>query len=672
MTKAKRNTISRYVLILLAVLSCLSFSCRKRGKAGTDENENGTPVTLSILPKLSVSDRNELKSVRVIIFSTRTFTPHGPKVLVRNEIINVSQEYLTTTYVGYNDIYVIGNEPQDLSGVTSADELSKIMLYSQSALQSDDFVFYRQLLNINVRGEKEIYPEGETTPVESLSIPLQRMMAKLTINFDMDTEIYNGENPTGKYLDLQSIELVQVPKYSYLVPQSYDYADGYLDNRHITLPPNSSTVEHHFTGTVADIYLPEHLLLRKSSYTFLVIKGKSGNVTHTYRLPVGDAMNPADSKSDKWDVTRNRHYILNIKGVTGEGETDITFEARVMGWDEINVDLEVPGASYLFLDRQEINAKSLRFFTYIHFSSNGPVTVTSPDLIGNIMEVKGPIYSDDTHTRGKIGVRKGNWNTANDNTYTVNIRSGNISKDITVRMYRTEMADSSFFGTWCEANGIADAAAHEDAEDPTRETVCFYPRFYYTATLAEANRGCRNFKDPTVADDHPTRGKGCWRVATIRELWAKNYIGWAVEQADVDQANSAYIAFSPGIVSGDLGHDLKILGYPYYCVLDTRPPEMADITVSDTDITGVGFADAHDECTRMGDGWRLPTSAETTFIFYNAGTMGLPNNFFSDSYWCTDLSGLRVATMNDPDGSETDPGLLARPHTVRCVRPRWE
>lgn len=674
MTFAKRKAIGRYAFVLLAVVSCFTVSCRKRAGGDGGGNAGGTPVLLSILPKLSVSDKSELKEVRVIIFSTRTFTPNGPKVLVRNEMVDLTKEYLTTTYVGYNDIYVIGNEPQDLSSIKSPDELAKIRLYSKSALEAADFVFFRQLLNVNVRGEKEIYLEGEDTPVESLSIPLQRMMAKLTVNFDMGTEIYRGEKPTGKYLDIQSIELVQVPRYSHLVPKSYDYTDGYLDTRRIPLPQNDSKKEHHFTGTTGEIFLPEHLLLKKSSYTYLVITGTSGNVTHTYRLPVGDAMNPVDSKSDRWDVTRNRYYILNIKGITGEGETDITLEAQVAGWDAVDVDVEVPGASFLFLNKQEVDVKSIRFYTYIHFSSNGPVTVQAPDLAGNYMGIKGPIYSDETRTRGKIGFLKGNWNAANNASYTVNIRSGNISKDVTVRMYRTEITgyETGFFGTWCEANGIADAAATMDAEDPTGETKYFYPRYYYTATSAEANRGCRSYKDPSVADDHPTRGKGCWRLATIREMWGRNYLGWAIEQADVNPVNYAYITYPPGITDENYGHTSKSDKFPYFCVLDTRPPEMANIMVSDNDITGIGPADADNVCGALGGGWRLPTPEETVFVFYNAGTMGIPNDFFSDSYWCRSGNGLKVATIDDPDGSETTPGLLAQPHTVRCVKPRWD
>lgn len=661
----------RHTFILAVLLTALVASCRK--KAQPYDSGTGTPVTLGILPKLSGSDMSELKEVRVIIFSTRTFTPYGSKVLVSNEKIDLSREYLTTTYVGYNDIYVIGNEPQDLSGVRSPEELANIMMYTQSALQSGSFVFYKQLLNVNVRGEKEIYLEGKDTPVESLNIPLQRVMARLTVNFDLSTEIFNGETATGQYLDIQSMELVQTPKFSYLIPKSYDNTEGFLDARNIALPANGSPQAHRYTGTTGDILLPENLLSQKDSYTCLVVKGKSGNVSHTYRLPIGDAMNPADSKSDKWDITRNRHYILNLKGITGDGETDMTFEAKVGGWDAVDVDIDVPGPSYLYLDKTKIDLKSVRFYTYIYFSSNGPVTVTAPSLVGNLLGIKGPIYTDDTYTQGKIGFIKGNWNSASNTAYTVNIRSGNISKNVTVQMYQTEITgfETGFYGTWCAANGLSDAAAYANAEDETRETKYFYPRYYYTATPAEANRGCRNYKDPKVADDHPTRGKGCWRVATIREMWNRNYLGWSIEQADLDPRSSAYIAYPPGVIQGNLGHDMKIMEYMYFCVLDVRPPELADIVVSDNDVTSIALSDAGYECQKRGGGWRLPTSDETLYIFYNAGTMGLPNNFFSDSYWCKSGGDFRIATVSDPDGSETTAEMLKQPHTVRCVKPRW-
>ena len=60
------------------------------------------------------------------------------------------------------------------------------------------------------------------------------------------------------------------------------------------------------------------------------------------------------------------------------------------------------------------------------------------------------------------------------------------------------------------------------------------------------------------------------------------------------------------------------------------------------------------------------------YVFLNAGTNGLPNNFFSDSYWGKNEDNtFIVATMSDPDGSGTSDGLRNKKHTVRCVKLRY-
>lgn len=77
-------------------------------------------------------------------------------------------------------------------------------------------------------------------------------------------------------------------------------------------------------------------------------------------------------------------------------------------------------------------------------------------------------------------------------------------------------------------------------------------------------------------------------------------------------------------------------------------------------------------CANLGSGWRLPTGKEMNYVFLNAGTNGLPNNFFSDSYWGKNEDGtFIVATMSDPDGSATTDELRNGRHTVRCVKLRY-
>lgn len=151
-----------YIYSFVVTLLYLLTACTDGTEASSDGNSQGEgkEIPVSIMPKLVAGDENEVSQLRVIIFSTRTSNPYGPKVLVSNQLIDINEDYVAITYIGYNDIYVIGNEPVDLSGINSPEELKSIQMNSESNLNASRFVFFRQLLNVNVRSKNEIYTEG--------------------------------------------------------------------------------------------------------------------------------------------------------------------------------------------------------------------------------------------------------------------------------------------------------------------------------------------------------------------------------------------------------------------------------------------------------------------------------------------------------------------------------
>ena len=169
----------------------------------------------------------------------------------------------------------------------------------------------------------------------------------------------------------------------------------------------------------------------------------------------------------------------------------------------------------------------------------------------------------------------------------------------------------------------------------------------------------------TVND--PVTGQGCWRLATIAENHANALSSqWCNEEYE----GSGEQAYTAGI-NNYLGNNLKTRAYSYRCVLDIRPPELSDFIVSNTDVKDISKDQAAKVCTDLGTGWRLPTEKETEYVFVYAGTNGLPNNFFADSYWAKKDNTFVVATVSDPDGSETTDALRNQSHAVRCVKSRY-
>ena len=651
------NLICKYSFV--AALLYLITACAngiEELSTGSSEEE-GKEIPINIMPKLVVGDENEVSQLRVVIFGTRTSNPYGPRILISNQLVDINEDYITTTYIGYNDIYVIGNEPVDLSNVKKPEDLRNIRMDTNNSLNASKFVFFRKLLNVHVRSKNEIYLEDEPVPVSKLEIKLQRVIAKLSVKFDLSTEINEGKNPTGTYINFESMELLRIPKYSYLIPETYKKDEGFLNNRVFSLK-NSSVELNHFTWSSGEIYLPEYLPENNDYKIELRIKGTSKGITHIYTLPIGDAMNSVDSHSTDWHITRNRHYRLTVKAITGYGEESLEVKTNVAGWSEINVPIDITGASFLAVNKRTIDVKSLRFYTYVRFACSDSIKVELPAEVKINNELAFKIeYDDASKKSGRIGFRRGNWNTGKDITYVTTLKSGASSTKLNLQLFKSEVVDrGSEQLTWAEAMGYP--------EEANNKLVGIYNDELYKKATKET--GCRAYYPKGVDPNDPIRGKGCWRLATIRENWAfQEKITWAIEEFS---ATDAYYTHA----KNDLMNNKKYQKQYYNCTLDIRPPELSDFVVSSEDVTKISKENAESICTKLGTGWRLPTGKEMNYVFLNAGTNGLPNNFFSDSYWGKNADNtFIVATMSDPDGSATTDKLRNEKHAVRCVKPRY-
>ena len=82
-----------YIYSFVVTLLYLLTACTDGIEASSDSNGQGEgkEIPVSIMPKLVAGDENEVSQLRVIIFSTRTSNPYGPKVLVSNQLIDVKK-----------------------------------------------------------------------------------------------------------------------------------------------------------------------------------------------------------------------------------------------------------------------------------------------------------------------------------------------------------------------------------------------------------------------------------------------------------------------------------------------------------------------------------------------------------------------------------------------------
>lgn len=70
--------------------------------------------------------------------------------------------------------------------------------------------------------------------------------------------------------------------------------------------------------------------------------------------------------------------------------------------------------------------------------------------------------------------------------------------------------------------------------------------------------GCRAYYPEGVNEDDATRGKGCWRLATIRENWAINSAeAWCIEEHDTN-GRKAYVSYGSGNLIDDYKENKNI------------------------------------------------------------------------------------------------------------------
>ena len=143
-----------FIWTLVWLLAACTGDLEISGDNGESGQVSITPV--DIMAKLAVGDKAQVSKVRVIIFSTRTSRPYDPKVLIANEVIDINDDYVVKTYVGYNDIYVIGNEPTNLASIQTSEELKAIRVDTQAGGTVSDPVLFKQLLNVRIKSKDEI------------------------------------------------------------------------------------------------------------------------------------------------------------------------------------------------------------------------------------------------------------------------------------------------------------------------------------------------------------------------------------------------------------------------------------------------------------------------------------------------------------------------------------
>lgn len=612
-----------------------------------------------------------------------------------------------------NDIYTVVNPDAELSaaladvGTHAGSEMEslklvKLMSRNLPADASDPKVQrYHCYQNVCVQNNGTITygKEGNENINAGVGISQSEYpMAKLHVEFAIPNEAamtFNGEK-----LVIRNIQ-VKGPDYSYLLPgKKYD-GGAYSVKACPGLTPCEPVAMSY--NTVCEMLIPEYLRASaadpKATLIIMADRYKNGvNVgSAKYEMPVGNAI-AQGANSDDYDINRSKVYKFVFNTISGGGTSvdNWRVDKRVDNWKEQNVPTDVEEANGLFLETTFIdNFRSFRLPRYVRFKSTGigRVEVDSPKNTAGItlepndfnMQV---VWDDATHKSGLLSLQKGNWRIIEDMDVFIKLKANNIEKTLNVKVKPTRFALTLLPRmNWCAAMNYTESTKSDfsDADLNDDRLIEEYSK--------AGGTGCANYFEGK--EDDPLTGKGCWRVATIREdlLYMKNhnlepYILWAYELA----SSSSYASFAAitdsktapirGLTSDQLYHpDNKYFkgytrvsditsGFEVLCVLDDKLEKYYNIGVNAHDNPAdVSYNEAVAICQNLREGnhsdWRLPTPAESAYAITYAGTQGIPNNFDKGVYW---LVGGIAAGIDFPSGTQSPPGGVAN---VRCVREKW-
>ena len=599
-----------------------------------------------------------------------------------------------------NDVYMVINPDNKLANglaqVHDKSSLEAVQIQSASLPDNVDISTgqrYHFFENVYVQSNGTV-TYGKNGAVVNQVDPIQGkfLMAKAKVEFKIASEADMTVNGT-KFV-IQSVQLKNLPVYSYLIPQAFD-GSGTIEKNFSSLTPATPGATSYMAET--EVLIPEYIRGTSSDAKKVILvvtaqRWKNGLKVGTseYELPVGNAMTPGAANPDDYDIDRNKVYTFSFTRVGGAGTEvdDWKVDKRVSDWENRDVPTNVSDVDGLFLETSLIeNFRSFRLPRYVSFKATGKggVTVEYP-VDGNGVAVTQNdfnmqiLWDDVSHKSGKLALKRGNWRTSDNFNISIRLRANNIEKVLVVKTVPTKFAQqgiSTEVYTWMQAMNYTDSMTYLMPREMTDDRLILeYSRAKGT--------GCAAYYEGK--EDDPLTGKGCWRVSTIREGLRYMYehsiqeaITWAYEMGDNRNYQSYTSRVPPFIGSNfDWHHPpnsnftpgSRVQKFKILCVLDDRLEKYYNIGVNAKDHPGdVDFETAKAICSGLTEGgytdWRLPTAQESGYTLLNGGRQGIPNNFNAGLYWLD--SGV-AAGVDVPGGTPTPPGGVAN---VRCVRTKW-
>lgn len=324
---------------LLTLVLFLATGCAK--KPGDGEMSQGATIALRVDAQSvpSSGDEGRIDNLRLIAFgsagsdiATRVDANSGMQSLPANSTLTQDMT------AGLRDIYVFANETQPLGLTAQLDavknnfsELENLKVQYNSDLSAPFFCSY-------VRSGLDVKTSGNAP----LDVEVVRNVSKVVLNL---TQEWGAGEPIEKQVIIKRVQVMNLPKYSYLMGRNYiksdGTSDGFVDSKLFENPTNESVTpglglfKHTFT-----FYVPEFLgaLADHGKHAYIEIEGYLDgrpDVICTYRCPLGNDMHTPKNMTD-YNITRNRIYKVNGTIISYGALNNIDIKANIEDWNEVN------------------------------------------------------------------------------------------------------------------------------------------------------------------------------------------------------------------------------------------------------------------------------------------------------------------------------------------------
>lgn len=184
----------------------------------------------------------------------------------------------------------------------------------------------------------EISTDNGITWSPSLEVKLKRLASKISFHIRKNTENEND------ILNIQKIEIINIPVYSHLLKQSYTDPDlltltPYNNVPGVTLTENADISQtDNYTTIFENLITPEYILAENTIDNAIIIKlqvNYNNEKTVSYQIPIKTGESGTD-----YSLERNKHYIIKAT-IASEGELIYMPEVRyqIADWNDAGGDI---------------------------------------------------------------------------------------------------------------------------------------------------------------------------------------------------------------------------------------------------------------------------------------------------------------------------------------------